>query len=45
MPSIYDLLVQTAAGETKTLAEYRGQVMLIVNTAKQVRFHPSVCWA
>jgi glutathione peroxidase len=40
MPSIYDILVQAAGGETKTLAEYRGQVLLIVNTASKFGFTP-----
>jgi glutathione peroxidase len=38
MPSIYDFPVLTASGETKTLAEYRGHVMLIVNTASKCGF-------
>jgi len=37
---IYDFEVQTLDGETKTLAEHEGQVLLIVNTASQCGFTP-----
>jgi glutathione peroxidase len=40
MSGIYDFQVQTASGEFKSLAEYRGQVMLIVNTASTCGFTP-----
>ena len=40
MPTIYEIPVQTASGEIKTLSEYRGQVMLIVNTASKCGFTP-----
>ncbi|WP_135556339.1 glutathione peroxidase [Paenibacillus cymbidii] len=38
--NIYDFNVQTIGGEEKTLAEYRGQVLLIVNTATQCGLAP-----
>ena len=40
MTSIYDFPVKTASGEEKILAEYSGQVMLIVNTASKCGFTP-----
>ncbi len=38
--SIYDISVTTIDGQTRTLAEYRGQVLLIVNVASKCRFTP-----
>lgn len=40
MPGIYDFSVRTAGGETVSLADYRGQVLLIVNTASKCGFTP-----
>ncbi|MBU5673667.1 glutathione peroxidase [Paenibacillus brevis] len=38
--SIYDIEVTTIRGEQQTLATYKGQVMLIVNTATKCGFAP-----
>lgn len=40
MMSIYDIEVQTITGETQTLAPYKGNVILIVNTATKCGFAP-----
>ncbi|KZE47457.1 glutathione peroxidase [Brevibacillus parabrevis] len=38
--SLYDIAVQTISGEETTLAAYKGQVLLIVNTASQCGLTP-----
>ena len=38
--SIYDIEVETLDGETKTLRDYEGEVLLVVNTASQCGFTP-----
>jgi glutathione peroxidase len=40
MPSVYDFSARTIDGKTRTLADYRGKVLLIVNTASQCGFTP-----
>lgn len=40
MTALYDLPLQTLAGEATTLAPYRGQVLLIVNVASQCGLTP-----
>ena len=40
MTSVHDFSATTLAGEEKSLAEFRGQVLVIVNTASQCGFTP-----
>ncbi|TMS56497.1 glutathione peroxidase [Imbroritus primus] len=40
MTSIYDFDVRTLAGETVSLGQFRGKVLLIVNTASECGFTP-----
>jgi glutathione peroxidase len=40
MTSVYDFSVKTLSGEEKALADYRGQPLLIVNTASKCGFTP-----
>ena len=40
MTSVYDFECKTASGETKSLKEYAGKVMLVVNTASKCGFTP-----
>jgi glutathione peroxidase len=40
MRSVYDFTARTLAGEEKNLADFQGQVLLIVNTASQCGFTP-----
>ena len=40
MASIYDFSAQTIDGETRSLGDYRGKALLIVNTASKCGFTP-----
>jgi len=40
MTSVYDFTAKTLAGKDVNLADYRGQVLLIVNTASKCGFTP-----
>lgn len=40
MSSIYQFEAELLEGETKALADYKGKVMLIVNTASKCGFTP-----
>ncbi len=40
MTSIYDFEAETIRGESKTLGDYKGKVVLIVNTASKCGFTP-----
>lgn len=40
MSSIYDFTMKTATGEEKSLSDFRGKVLLIVNTASQCGLTP-----
>ena len=43
--SVYDFTASRLDGEDAPLSDYRGQVLLIVNTASAMRLHPAICRA
>jgi glutathione peroxidase len=40
MPTVYDFSAQTIDGKTRKLADYKGKVVLVVNTASKCGFTP-----
>ena len=40
MSALYDFSARTLGGESKSLADYRGKVVLVVNTASECGFTP-----
>ena len=40
MSSVYDFSARTIDGKTRTLADFKGKVLLVVNTASQCGFTP-----
>jgi len=40
MPGVYDFSARTLNGKERSMADYRGQLLLIVNTASQCGFTP-----
>ena len=40
MPTVYDFSAQTIDGKTRKMADYKGKVLLVVNTASKCGFTP-----